>query len=353
MKPFGTARLARIFVALLVAWCAVQAFGFQRVPHPRQEVMRRAESRVRAAFAVVDSVKRARDLPLATESQVPWRAMLGEDYTPMTTTLGSLAAKEVATNPAWAGVLARLLDEAKVGPGDTVGILASGSFPSLNLATLAAVRELGAETKMVASLGASSFGANSRLATWLDIHAWVLAAGVLDSCSSRVTLGAEDDVGGGLTEEGQAWLQQALDRNGQEAVRAASLDEAMADRLRFLDPGSLAAVVNIGGGQAALGSCPHAAILPNGRWPAVPACRCRDRGVLTRLQERGVPIINLLSLRELAMQQGLDPEPGPRYRDLGRFDMVVKPNRGWVSGALALVALSFVRFPRRRNDRIS
>jgi poly-gamma-glutamate system protein len=191
------------------------------------------------------------------------------------------------------------------------------------------------------------------LATWLDLHAWVLAAGVLDSCSSRVTLGAEDDVGGGLTEEGQTWLQEALDRNGQEALQAASLDEAIADRLRFLDSGSLAAVVNIGGGQAALGPCPHAAILPNGRWPAVPACRCPDRGVLTRLQERAIPIINLLSLRELAMQQGLDPEPGAGYRNLGRFDTVVKAHRGWVSGALVFAALAFVRLPRRRDGRVS
>lgn len=353
MKPFGTARLARIFLVSLASWSAVMAFGVQRVPHPRQEVMRRAEDRTRAAFAVVDSVKRARDLPLAAESRVRWRALLGEDYTPMTTTLGSLAAKEVATNPAWAGVLVRLLDEAQVSQGDTVGILASGSFPSLNLAALAAVRELGAEPKLVASLGASSFGANSRLATWLDIHAWVLAAGVLDSCSSRVTLGAEDDVGGGLTEEGLAWLQQSLVRNGQEALLTENIAGAMAARLRFFEGGSLAAVVNLGGGQAALGHCPHAALLPNGRWPAAAICRCRDRGVLTRLQERGVPIINLLSLRELAMQQGLDPEPGAGYRNPGRFEMVVKVHRGWVSGALVFVALAFVRLPRRRRDAVS
>jgi poly-gamma-glutamate system protein len=353
MKLFGTARLARVFLAALVSWFAVQAFGIQRVPHPLQDVMHRADDRVRAAYAVVDSVKRARGLPFAAESQVPWRALLGEDYTPITTTLGSLAAKEAATNPAWAGLMVRLLDEAGVGRGDTVGILASGSFPSLNLATMAAVQELGAESKQVASLGASSFGANSRLATWLDIRAWVLSAGVMDAGSLLVTLGAEDDVGGGMTEEGKAWLQQAQDRNGQPALMAESLESAIAARLDCLDSSTLTAVVNIGGGQAALGHCPHAANLPPGRWPASPVCRCPDRGALTRLQERGVPVINLLSIRELAIQHGLDPEPGAEYRNIGQPDMVTRADGRWVLGALAFVALSIIRLPKRRPNPIS
>lgn len=349
MSPFGTGRLLRVFLAALVAWLAVNSFGIRRTPHPLQDVMQRAQDRAAAAYAVVDSVKRARELPLLADSQVRWRALLGEDYTPMTTTLGSLAAKEVATNPAWAGLMVRLLDEAGVGAGDTVGVLASGSFPSLTLATLAAIREMGAHPKLMVSLGASTFGANSRLATWLDIQAWVAQAGVLDGGCDLVTFGGEGDRGLEGLDEGNDWMRQAAIRSGRQIFQPVDLNEAMAARLALLESPGPAAVVNIGGGQAALGSCSHAAGLPPGLWTASQGCRCPDRGTLARLHEAGVPIVHLLSIRELAVKYGLDPEPGTSYRDLTPVGLVTRADPRWVLGGLLFVGLFFLRIPPRRK----
>jgi poly-gamma-glutamate system protein len=340
VRPVGARRLLAVFLVATAGWGAIQAWGFRQAPHPRRDAMHRAEARTRAAFAAVDSVKRARGLMTGVSSPVRWRALLGEDYTPITTTLGSLSAKEAATNPAWAAVMVRLLDEAGVRRGDAVGILASGSFPSLNLATLAAVQELGARSYLVVSLGASSYGANGRLATWLDIEDWARGAGAVSVTRELVTPGAEDDNGGGMDDEGKAWLEEALARSSRTALSSKGLEDAIAARLAFLNAPGLAAVVNIGGGQAALGRCPHAESLPAGRWPATPICACPGRGALTRLHDRGTPVINLLSIRELAMRYGLDPEPGAEYRDAGRPDLVRRADRGLTLAGLALIALA-------------
>jgi len=350
MKQVGTPGLSLIFLVVLGSWLMIQAFGVHEVPHPQDEVMHRAEDRLRAAFSVVDSVKRARSLPIDDTSPVPWRALLGEDYTPMTTTLGSLTAKEAATNPAWAGLMVRLLFEAGVSEGDTVGVMASGSFPTLALATLSALEEMGVEPKLIVSLGASSFGANSRLGTWLDIEEWVGSAGLIDARSLLVTLGAENDVGDGMADEGVQWLHQALARHGREAFRAESLTEAVAVRVELLGLDSVSAVVNIGGGQASLGRCVHTATLPAGRWPDDAGCRCRPGGALMRFHDHQIPIINLSHIRQLALLYGLDPEPGASYRNTGAIDAVTKVDAPWVLAALVL-AVSVLAWVRWGSDR--
>ena len=340
MRPVGARRLLLVFAVAIGGWFAVQAWGFRQAPHPRQDAMHRAEARTETAFAAVDSTRRARGLTPANPSPVRWHALLGDDYTPITTTLGALSAKEAATNPAWAAVMVKLLDEAGVRQGDVVGILASGSFPALTIATLAAAQELGAQTYLAVSLGASTYGANVRLATWLDIEDWAQRAGAVSPTREMVTLGGENDNGGGMDDEGRAWLQEALARHARTAQVPRDLNDAVAMRLAFLEAPRLAAVVNVGGGQAALGRCPHAESLPPGLWPAGPGCGCPERGAATRMHEKGLPVINLLSIRDLAMQYGLDPEPGRDYRDTGRPDLVRRADRRLPLGALALIALA-------------
>lgn len=342
-------RLALGFGVAMAAWLGVEGYGAVREAHPRHEAMTAAARSTAAAFAVVDSVKRAEGHAYPRDSTVPWRAMLGEDYTPMTTTLGSREAKEVTTNPGWASVLVRLLLEAGVRPGDPVAILASGSFPALALAAAAAVHALGAEPVLLASLGASSYGANGERATMLDLVRWVREAGVLDAGTVLVTAGGEDDIGGGLPDEGLAWLEAAAQRNHVVLARYGSLAAAIAARMGLLADRQPAAIINIGGGQAALGACSHAATLPVGLWRGSPGCDCPARGVLVRAAAQGLPVIHLLNVRGLAALYGLDFEPGGRYRNAGSITTVARPRRGWIVAALAVVVLALAG-PRRAQS---
>jgi poly-gamma-glutamate system protein len=335
-------RLAVTFAVALVAWLAVQEYGHSRVPHKLQDKMLAAERLTEEAFAVVDTAKRAGGLAFPRDSQLPWRVLLGEDYTAITTTLGSRAAKEVSTNPAWGSVLVRLLWATGVVEGDTVAVLISASFPALGVATLAALHELGAAPLVVSSLGASSYGANVRRGTWLDWESWIRNAGVMDVRSVLVTPGGEQDAGIGLTEEGQVWLREAARRNGEVMMRYTSLTEAIEARMELLDSRSIRAIVNIGGGHASLGSCPHAASLPVGLWKDAAGCRCPDRGVLTRSAQAGLQVIHLLQVRKLASMYGLDFEPGSRYTNAGSITTVSRVSPTWILAGLSAIIVSMV-----------
>jgi poly-gamma-glutamate system protein len=342
-------RLAVTFAVAVAAWLAVQEYGQSRVPHNLQDKMLAAARLTEEAFAVVDSVKRAGGHAFPGDSQLPWRALLGEDYTAMTTTLGSRAAKEVSTNPAWASVMVRLLSSAGVVEGDTVAVLVSASFPALAVATLAAVHELGATPLVMSSLGASSYGANVRGGTWLDWESWIRSAGIMDVRSVLVTPGGEQDAACGLTEAGRVWLREAARRNGEDLMRYASLTGAIEARMELLASQRIHAIVNIGGGHASMGACPHAASLPVGLWKDAPRCSCPDRGVLTRSAQAGLQVIHLLQVRQLAAMYGLDFEPGSRYTEAGNITMVSRVSPMWILAALSAIIVSMVLTGKRQR----
>jgi poly-gamma-glutamate system protein len=346
VKPHP-AGLVLTFVVAVAAWLAVQEYGRERVPHPRRDQLNRAMRRTERAFAVVDSAKRAEGCALPADSRLPWAALLGEDYTVMTTTLGSRQAKEVSTDPAWAAVIVRLLDRAGVGAGDTVAVLISSSFPALAVAALAGLHELGAVPLVMSSVGASSYGANVQGGTWLDWERWLRDAGVLPVRSALVTPGGEGDAAAGLPEEGRAWIETAARRNGVVLVRPTSLADAIAVRMSLLARVRPRAVINIGGGQASLGACRHAESLPVGRWQSTPACHCPDRGVLVRLSEQGVPVIHLLQIRQLASLYGLDPEPGGRPAGPGDVTLLTRLRSSWILAALSVIIVSLLTFGKR------
>lgn len=351
MTPIAMRRLWLAAILALAAWLGVQRMAVVADVHPQAAAMSRAEARAEAAFRIVDERKRAAGLPFPRESPVVWAALLGEEYTPLTTTLGSRAAKEVASNPAWAALLVRWLHDAEVMRNDAVAITASSSFPGLIISALAAVAEIGARPVLVVSLGASAFGANSEEATWLEFAAWLAEAGILETGATAVTMGGESDRGEGLLPEGRAAIRAAAQRHGVELLEPGDLAEACAIRLRLFGERSPAALINVGGGQAAVGRCLHASALPIGPWKRYLACACPERGVMASLWEQGVPVIHLLRVRDLASRWGLDPEPGRKYDNLGGCDRILRIEKGWAIAALILVCAPLVPRPFRRCDR--
>lgn len=349
MRQYPTGLILTLAVAA-AAWLVIRQHGSERAPHPRRDTMLHAMQRTERAFAVVDSAKRAAGCGFPTDSPFPRAALLGEDYTVMTTTLGSRQAKEVSTDPAWAAVIVRLLDQAGVGRGDTVAVLISSSFPALAVAALAGLHELGAVPLVIASLGSSSYGANVQGGTWLDWERWLRETGVLPVRSALVTPGGEGDVASGMPEEGREWLAEAARRNGVTLARPASAEEALALRMGLLTRVRPRAVLNIGGAQASLGSCRHAASLPVGLWTSTPACRCPDRGVLVRESERQVPVIHLLQIRQLAALYGLEPEPGGRPADPAVVTGLTRVRIGWVLTALSVIIVSLVFLGKGRYE---
>jgi len=68
--------------------------------------------------------------------------LVGVETSPITTTLGNLEAKRTTTNPDFAGLLVRLLNEAGVKEGEAIAVGGSSSFPALLLAVLSAAKAM-------------------------------------------------------------------------------------------------------------------------------------------------------------------------------------------------------------------
>lgn len=247
--------------------------------------------------------------------------MVGDEYTPLTTTVGYLTAKRTATNPDFAAYLVRLLSEQGLDEYDSVLVTMTGSLPGLNLALVCALEQLNIPSFRVASLGASSYGANQLDMTWIDMEDILVRDGILSRRSDLVTLGGTGDVGGGLSEETLNQLRKKCALLDYPLLDAGNKRAQYQERLDLLgDPRGYSMLINVGGNHLMLGTGPEGRELPGGL--ISPESNDWERnvsqtsgGIVFDFLFSGVPVLNLLHVEELAKQAGIpvDPSPLPRH----------------------------------------
>ena len=94
------------------------------------------------ALSSIKALRLEKGIPLDAGLDPNGTGIVGDEFSPLTTSLGDAAAKRTAANPAFAGVVAGYYQRAGLGPGDVVAIGGSGSFPAFVLASLCAARAL-------------------------------------------------------------------------------------------------------------------------------------------------------------------------------------------------------------------
>ncbi|MBK6765845.1 MAG: poly-gamma-glutamate system protein [bacterium] len=312
-RRFSTAFVA---AALLLMSGSVVA---QTKQHPAYDQMLRAAQHTQRASREIYLVKHRLGL-LNQADDVNRTGLLGEEYTQLTTTPGYIIAKRTATNPDFSAYLVRLLREQDLDSGDTVLVTMTGSLPGLNLALLCALETLDIPAFRVASLGASSYGANQLAMTWIDIEDVLAREGLIECRSDLVTLGGTGDIGGGIPQETREELRLKCARLGYPLLEAGNTSEQYEERLALLgDPRGYALLINVGGNHLMLGTGPEGRELPGGfirpgsdTWQRVVSTH--TGGVVFDFLHAGVPVLNLLHVEELAELAGIpvDPTPLPR-----------------------------------------
>ncbi|MEW5981207.1 MAG: poly-gamma-glutamate system protein [Acidobacteriota bacterium] len=243
--------------------------------------------------------------------------IIGDEFTPLTTSLGDVETKRTTTNPAFAAVMVRYFREAGLGRGDVVGVGASGSFPALLLATLSAARALELEPIVIYSIGSSMYGANLPGFTFVEMLSHLRTEGLLPYELAAVSPGGHEDRGAGvLFDEDGTMLAAEARRSGLPVIDAASLAESIERRLSIYAAASrgrpIRCFVNIGGASASFGNTPASLDLPNGlvrEVPAIPASP--TRGLVFEFAARGVAVVHLLHVRGLARDNGVPFDPAP------------------------------------------
>jgi poly-gamma-glutamate system protein len=315
-------RLALVCAALVMAGAgavlkAPRASGsIERMRARAAEQHQATQVMARSLEAIRGERARLR-LPLDQAVDPNRTGIIGDEFTPLTTSLGEADAKRTSANPAFARVVTFYLQAAGVGRGDVVAVGASGSFPGFVLATLCAARALELEPVIIYSIGSSMYGANLPGFTFVDMLARLRADGVLPYAIAAVSPGGDQDGGAGVLfdEDGETLVAEAR-RSGLPMVEGGTLAARIQWRLRAYETAArgrpIRAFVNIGGASASFGDTPASLEVPNGlvsKWPAMPVSP--TRGLIFEFAARGVPVIHLLHVRGLARDNGLPYDPVP------------------------------------------
>jgi poly-gamma-glutamate system protein len=272
-----------------------------------------AESTMQRASQMIREAKRQAGITTTGAGADDRSGLIGAELTPLVTTLGSLESKQLSVSPSWARVLVSQLKGAGVGHGSIVAASCSGSFPALNLALSCACRALGARVVAVSSVTSSTWGANQPGFTWPEMEARLVNAGVIASASVGISTGGEDDRAADLSPDARRIADQITDRAaaalGAVRLRPSTYADAVAQRLELLDRAAgsrpITVYVNIGGSQASMGRSLTVLKLKSGWIAGGWGDGGPDSGVMAHMARRGVRVLHLLNIRDLAARWGI------------------------------------------------
>lgn len=332
---------AIISVLSITGYTTVELFQ-QRIVQPYYKEKIKASRRMKYAMELIREYRLSSKLPVDLEVDPTNSGMLGLSSSPTTSNAGNLQAKRTTVNPNWAGVVVELLRKAGVDKGETIAVGISGSFPALNLATMIAADVMDLKVISIASVGASTWGANIPTLTWLDMERILHEHKVINHRSVAASLGGAGDRAIGLAKEGRDMLRDAIIRNGVRPIEAKNDEESIERRMEiyreFAEGESFAAYVNVGGAIVSTGPKSVKYGYHAGLNTRLPPEAIHTDNVIKRFIDDGVPVVNLSQVAKLAEEYGFPIEP-LQMPQVGEGTVFVRMqyNRWLAGGVLAAI----------------
>ena len=294
-----------------------------RTPKENAPLMLAAAEKTEAAFSAIRTEKLVRGYPVSPLDDPNATGLIGEPYTEITTTLGSLESKRSTTNPNVAAMIVDMLLQCGVGKGDKVAVNLSSSFPCLNLAVLCALDTLEARGVIINSVGASTYGANLPEFTYLDMEQLLLDQGLISNHSLYFSMGGAGDLGKEMPEEVKSAICSRLEARGLSLLHFEDLTENLAHRSQLYEEGGLpVCFINAGGNLLSFGGGTEMVSAHNGILsPEAYRPKGGENGLIPHYLQQGVPVIHLLNMKTLLPAYGLpyDPSPLPAVGDGGVY----------------------------------
>ncbi|TGK02156.1 poly-gamma-glutamate system protein [Leptospira selangorensis] len=295
-------------------------FGMYLVEHFRSENMQEHYSeKIEAskftlrAFEEIKQYKESKGKKINLDFDPSGSGLIGEFFTPVTSNLGVLRAKQSSINPNFGALVLEYLIQAGIQKGDTVAVSLSGSFPALNIAVYSAAKTLELKLVIISSMTSSQWGANDPDFLWPDMEKWLYTRRIFPYQSLAYSWGGIEDQAFGIPKEGSKNLQNSASINSLPMLHSKNYSESLEERIRLYSAviplSEYKAYINVGGGTVSVGTKKNSAEFSPGLNLKQPVIRDGRDSVMRRFANLGIPIIHLVRVEELAIQNGFTIQP--------------------------------------------
>ncbi len=307
-----------IFTALLAVLGLILVFHTgSKVKYPAYRDQIKAAELMRKAEEVIYQTKIENGLTVNLDLDPNRTGLIGEELTPLTTTLGNLKAKRTATSPDFAALLIRYFHQLDLKTGDIIAVGASGSFPGLIVAVITAAEVMELEPIVIYSLGASMYGANLGEYTFIDMIAALRKNNLVKTELRAISLGGNNDRAENLIlEHSRRVFFQVAEKSGIPLIYPDNLEQSIEQRMEIYQSGGrgkqIKCFINIGGASANFGNSAASVNFNNGlTLPGNLKKDYKENGLIFRFLKENIPVIHLLNLEQLAVKSGIKVDPVP------------------------------------------
>lgn len=252
-----------------------------------------------------------RNIPIDKSIDINETGLMGEEWSGISTTLGSEEAKRSSTNPDFAALIVKKLKELNLKSGDIIAVNMSSSFPALNLATIAALDTLNLKGIIVNSVGSSNYGANIEDFNYLDMERYLLSKNLIKNHTIAYSLGGINDIG----QEFEDTTIQKIKSKNEDLKFFFDPDfyNNLDQRYEFYKSfGEIKAFINVGGNLLSLGK-KNAEIITNSNVILDKQNGVKD-GLVGKFMNDDIPVLYLLNIKGISLNNGIpfDPVPLPK-----------------------------------------
>jgi poly-gamma-glutamate system protein len=313
-QPVHISRVKLVAIAMVAcaAYIACELLPIQ-AKQPFFHEKKLASTLAQRGFDAIKAERIRRKEPFDKEADPLQTGLVGTLNSKVTTNAGELRAKRTSINANFAAVMVQWMHEAGVNKGDTVAVGMSGSFPALNIATLAALETMDIRPLVIASASGSQWGANDPNFLWLDMQQLLRDKHVLATAPIAVSRGGIKDRAIGLSDEGQSLLDEAMARSGWPVLTAQDYQDSLTERMRLFEDAAagapIKAYINVGGGTVSVGTHIGKSLFRPGLNLHVEDDRPIFDSVMQTFATQSIAVVHVTQVQHVARDYGLPIDP--------------------------------------------
>ena len=244
--------------------------------------------------------------------------LIGPKNSIIQTTSGSYVSKQSTLNPDFAAMIVEMLIELEVDAFDKIAISYTGSYPGANIAVLSALEAMDVQAAIIASCGASEYGATYPQMNWIDIENSLFEKNIISNKSYYASIGGGLDIGTQMQKAGTKVCESSIYSNAIELLNIIDHNKNVKHRMQFYDnkfhPDDIKLFINVGGGVYSIGDSITRKEIPAGIIYPGDINSTMYATVLGKFLNQDVPIININHIYELTDWYNLPYPPYDNYK---------------------------------------